>query len=152
MQGDGGVRRHKVEHPVDAFAARRSARELAEALGFDRRAALEVAIATSELAVNIAKYGVRGDVTVAPIDDPVRGRGIVILACDCGPPFNDFTLAQRDGFSDHGPIDPLTLIGRRGIGTGLGAVARFTDELTCETTPGGKQIRAVRFLKRPPRA
>jgi anti-sigma regulatory factor (Ser/Thr protein kinase) len=146
------VRRHRVEHAVDAFAARRSAMELAQELGFDRREALELAIATSELAVNIAKYGVRGDVTIEAVSDPARGPGIAIIACDCGPPFHDFALAQRDGFSDDGPIDPLYLMGRHGTGTGLGAVARFTDELTCEPTPEGKRIRAVRFLKRPKRA
>jgi anti-sigma regulatory factor (Ser/Thr protein kinase) len=145
------VRRYPVEHAVDAFAARRSAMEMAEDLGFPRVEALELAIATSELAVNIAKYGVRGEVIIEVIDDPARGPGIAIVACDCGPPFQDFLLAQRDGFSDHGPIDPLYRMGRHGTGTGLGAVVRFTDELTYEPLENGKRIRAVRFLKRPPK-
>ena len=88
------MRRHRVEHPVDAFAARRSAMELAGELGFHRLACLEIAIATSELAVNIAKYGVRGEVTVEAIDDPCSGPGVVIVACDAGPPFHDFELAS----------------------------------------------------------
>ncbi len=47
--------------------------ELARELGFDRLACVEIAIATSELAVNIAKYGVRGDVTLDAIEHPTRG-------------------------------------------------------------------------------
>ena len=39
----------RIDHVVDIFAARRGARELAICLGFDRRAATEIAIAVSEL-------------------------------------------------------------------------------------------------------
>jgi anti-sigma regulatory factor (Ser/Thr protein kinase) len=125
--------------------------ELAQELGFDRRACVEICIAASELAVNIAKYGVRGEVSVGEVDHPEWGRGIVIEASDCGPPFHDFALAVRDGCTDAGPLDPMRLLGRHGLGSGLGAVARFTDELACEPTEGGKRIRAVRYRRHPGR-
>jgi anti-sigma regulatory factor (Ser/Thr protein kinase) len=125
--------------------------ELARELGFDHLACVEICIATSELAVNIAKYGVRGHILVAAVDHPERGCGITIEATDCGPPFRDFELAKRDGFDDRGPLDPGRLVGRRGLGTGLGAVARLTDELGCERTEEGKCIRAVRYRVRPQR-
>lgn len=143
------MRRHRVGHPVDAIAARRSAMELANELGFDRLASVEVAIATSELAVNIAKYGVRGEITLDGIEHPQRGGGIVIVASDCGPPFHDFEQALRDDFDDEGPISMRWIEGRHGLGRGLGAVGRFTDELGWEPTAGGKRIRAVRYKKRP---
>ncbi len=143
------MRRHRVEHKVDAFAARRSAAELARELGFDRLACVEIAIATSELAVNIAKYGVRGDVTLDAIHHPTRGVGIVIVASDCGPPFHDFEQARRDDHDDDGPISLTWIVDRHGLGRGLGAVGRFTDELTWEPTAQGKRVRAVRYLKRP---
>jgi anti-sigma regulatory factor (Ser/Thr protein kinase) len=145
------LRRHRVEHKVDAFAARRSAMDLARDLGFDRLACVEVAIATSELAVNIAKYGVRGEVTVEAVDHPQHGVGLVIVASDCGPPFNDFEQARRDGFDDDGPMSLSWVVDRHGLGRGLGAVGRFTDELTWEPTASGKRIRAVRYKKRPSR-
>jgi anti-sigma regulatory factor (Ser/Thr protein kinase) len=142
------LRRHSIQHPVDAFAARRSAMELAFEIGFERRVCIEIAIATSELAVNIAKYGVRGYITLQAVDDPQRGPGISIVASDCGPPFRNFDLALKDGFDDQGPLDPGAIMGRHGLGAGLGAVARFTDELDWRPTEGGKEIRAVRYRKR----
>ena len=145
----GAVRRHRVEHPVDAFAARRSAMDLAGELGFERLACLEIAIATSELASNIAKYGVRGHITLEAIDDPRHGPGIVIVASDCGPPFHDFELAKKDGFDDEGPLSLRWVVDRHGLGAGLGAVTRFTDELGWEPTAEGKRVRAVRYLARP---
>jgi anti-sigma regulatory factor (Ser/Thr protein kinase) len=145
------VRQHPIHHPVDAFAARRAAMDLAGELGFDRRACVEIAIATSELAVNIAKYGVRGHITLGAVDDPRHGPGISIVASDCGPPFHDFEMALRDGFDDEGPLDPSELLSRRGLGAGLGAVRRFTDELYCVPTSEGKEVRAIRYMERPVR-
>ena len=139
----------RIDHVVDTFAARRGARELATALGFDRRAATEIAIAVSELGSNIIKYGVRGRVTVEAIDDAERGVGIRIVATDHGPPFCDFATALRDGFNDRGPLDPVTFLARHGIGAGLGAVTRFTDTIALEPAPDGKSIVVVRYLKRP---
>jgi anti-sigma regulatory factor (Ser/Thr protein kinase) len=143
------VARVAIEHPVDAFAARRLAMELAVEIGFDRRACVEIAIATSELAVNVAKYGVRGHVAVERVDDARHGPGIAILASDSGPPFHDFAMALKDGFDDEGPLEPGELLGRHGLGAGLGAVARFTHELGWEPTAGGKIVRAVRYKNRP---
>jgi anti-sigma regulatory factor (Ser/Thr protein kinase) len=123
--------------------------ELAREIGFDRRACVELAIATSELAVNIAKYGVRGHVTLEIVDDPRHGRGIAIVASDSGPPFRNFAMALKDGCDDSGPLPQHELRGRRGLGAGLGAVSRFTHELTWEPTAEGKNVRAVRYLGRP---
>ena len=141
----------RIDHVVDTFAARRAARDLAATLGFDRRAATELAIAVSELGSNIIKYGVRGGVSVEAIDDTEHGIGIRIIATDEGPPFCDFATALRDGFDDRGPLDPVTFLARHGIGAGLGAVSRFTDSITLEPAPNGKRIVVVRYLKRPGR-
>jgi anti-sigma regulatory factor (Ser/Thr protein kinase) len=141
-----GPREQRVEHEVDAFAVRRATADFARELGFGRIECLELAIAASELTSNIVKYGVRGRVRLEAAHDPVRGGGIRVIAFDEGPPFRDFELAMRDGFDDRGPVDPLTLIGRRGIGSGLGAVKRFSDELGWEPTPEGKQVWLVRYL------
>lgn len=142
----------RIDHVVDTFVARRAARDIAAALGFDRRAATELAIAVSELGSNIIKYGVRGDVSVEVIDDAEHGLGIRIIATDEGPPFCDFATALRDGFDDRGPLDPVTFLVRHGIGAGLGAVSRFTDTIALEPTPTGKRIVVVRYLKRPGRS
>ena len=141
----------RIDHEVSVFAPRRCARELATSLGFDRRAATELAIAVSELASNIVKYGVRGGVTVEATSDPQRGVGLRIVAEDEGPAFRDFATALRDGCDDRGPLDPMTFLKRHGIGAGLGAVKRFTDTIALEPAVEGqcgKRIVVVRYLKR----
>ncbi len=140
----------RIDHPASVFAPRRAARELATSLGFDRRAAVELAIAVSELASNIVKYGVRGVVTIEPAHDARRGVGIRIIAADEGPPFRDFATALKDGCDDRGPLDPVTYTNRHGIGAGLGAVKRFTDTITLEPAHGasGKRLVVIRYLKR----
>ena len=140
----------RIDHATSVFAPRRAARDLATSLGFDRRAAIELAIAVSELGSNIVKYGVRGGVTIERIADPQRGVGIQIIASDEGPPFCDFATALQDGCDDRGPLDPVTFLNRHGIGAGLGAVKRFTDTITLIPAPpgeSGKQIIVVRYLK-----
>jgi serine/threonine-protein kinase RsbT len=125
--------------------------KLATELGFAKRECAELLIVVSELCSNIVKYGVRGSVELAPWVDQVHGVGVSIVARDIGPPFRDFTMAQLDGYDDRGPIDPGVLMTRGGLGIGLGAVRRLTDSLSVDHGADGKAIRAVRYLRRPPR-
>ena len=136
----------RIERELDVFAARRAVRDAADAIGFGRRAREELAIVVSELATNILKYGVRGEIRLESIDDAGRGRGLRITACDVGPPIEDFATALVDGCAARGPIAPDELAGRRGIGGGLGAVQRLSDSLEYLPDEHGKRIRAVRFL------
>lgn len=141
----------RVDHATSVFAPRCAARDLATSLGFDRRAATELAIAVSELGSNIVKYGVRGGITVEVANDPRRGVGIRIVATDEGRAFRDFATALQDGCDDRGPLDPMSFLKRHGIGAGLGAVKRFTDSIELEPAPEGatgKRIVAIRYLKR----
>jgi anti-sigma regulatory factor (Ser/Thr protein kinase) len=97
------------------------------------------------------KYAATGELVARGFDAPGRGAGIEIVARDEGPPIVDFSRALRDGWTDCGPVDPATLLQRRGIGAGLGAVARLTDELGYERGVREKAIVAIRYLKRPRR-
>lgn len=138
-----------VERDGDILFVQQAARELAEHVGFVRRAALEIAIAASELTSNVLKYGVRGDVVLEAVAEPSRGPGLRITAHDEGPPFVDFERASQDRSDEHGPIDPALFAGRRGIGSGLGAVRRFMDACGWAPSDGrsGKQVWAVRWLR-----
>lgn len=138
-----------IRHEADIVVVQRLVRDYAIEHGFQRTAAVELAIVASELATNILKYGVRGVIRAEAVTDPERGPGLRILASDEGPPFHDFALAVRDGFDDKGQIDPFTFTARRGLGAGLGAVQRFSDEISWEPTEGGKHIQVLRFLVRP---
>jgi anti-sigma regulatory factor (Ser/Thr protein kinase) len=131
------------------YAARNGVRVFAAGVGFGRKAQSELVIVVSELASNILKYGVRGELVFRRVSDEANRNGIEIAATDEGPPIRDFENALRDGWTDRGPIDPRLLPRRRGIGAGLGAVVRLTDLVTHERTDSGKVITARRFMRRP---
>jgi serine/threonine-protein kinase RsbT len=137
-----------VRESLDVFDLRRAMRDVASALGFDDLACHELAIVVSELGTNILKYGTRGNVTLEPIVDDERGLGVRITAEDEGPGIGDFETAIRDGHATSGPIDPADFLHRRGIGAGLGAVLRLSDEMTYESDGGQKRLRVTRYVRR----
>jgi len=138
-----------IEVTGDVVHAQQAARISARDLGFDRVRAGELAIVASELATNILKYGVRGTLSFVDIVDLDRGRALAIVARDHGPPFRDFTAALEDECDDNGPIAPESRLKRGGLGTGLGAVKRFSDRVECVPLADGKEVRAIRYLARP---
>jgi anti-sigma regulatory factor (Ser/Thr protein kinase) len=142
--------RCEVRDLIDAYGARRLLREVARQIGFDKSACQELEIVVSELCSNIVKYGTSGSIELEAVRDPQAGVGIAIVAADTGPPFRNLELALRDGYDDTGPIDPLVLLKRRGLGAGLGAVLRLTDTFQVDQEePGGKRICVRRYVKRP---
>src|SRR5258708_4805092 len=94
-----------VREELDVFEARRTARRIAVEVGFDVQSREELAIAVSELASNIVKYGVAGDILFEKLRMDRWGDGIRVTARDVGPPIANLALAVRDGYSDRGPID-----------------------------------------------
>jgi anti-sigma regulatory factor (Ser/Thr protein kinase) len=144
------VAKHVIKTPLDVYGPRKTLEQVCCELGFARAARQELAIVVSELCSNIVKYGVRGSVEIERASDPVYGFGVVIVACDVGPPFHDFQMALNDGCDDRGPIDPGTLMKRGGLGIGLGAVVRLTDSIDLTQEPAGKTIRVCRYVRRPP--
>lgn len=137
------VRVFPVERREEAVLIATQARRLARQFGFTAKRAAEVAIVASELATNIARHGVRGDVTLILDDGPPRA--LTLIARDVGPPIRDLELAMTDGCDDKGPIDPALFLHRGGLGTGLGAVLRLSDRFEYQALPEGKEI-TVRFL------
>jgi anti-sigma regulatory factor (Ser/Thr protein kinase) len=140
---------HSIRHPVDVYGPRRTVEELAKTLGFSRTECQELAIVVSELCTNIVKYGVRGTIEIEPVDDAKYGVGVAVVARDIGPAFKDLGMALQDGCDDEGPIDPGKILNRGGLGIGLGAVVRLMDAIQVQQGRTGKEIRAVRYLRRP---
>lgn len=136
-----------VREWLDVFYVQRCVRDAAQQAGFSSRECSELAIVASELASNIIKYGVRGSLEIAGVTD-ANGTGLSLIASDCGPPFRDLNAAVQDGWDDRGPIDPLDMLKRKGIGGGLGAVLRLSHSFRVEPEPGGKKIYVVRYLSR----
>jgi anti-sigma regulatory factor (Ser/Thr protein kinase) len=139
--------RYEVRDWIDVHHIQRRAMEFAHLLGFSRRECGEIAIVASELTSNILKYGLRGSVEIESVTDS-GGTGVTLIAHDCGPPFRNLETAKLDGHDDAGPIDPLHMLKRRGIGGGLGAVVRLTNSFRVETKPNGKSVHVVRYLSR----
>lgn len=139
----------REEFPIrrrgDAVVASSQAGRLARDYGLDRKRAAELSIVVAELATNIVKHGVQGEI-VLTLHSP-RGE-IIIEAHDVGPPIHDLQVAMTDGCDDRGPIDPALILGRGGLGTGLGAVARFADRVEYREESGGKTITAWFRLQR----
>lgn len=140
------VRVFPVVSREDAVLIATQARRLAQQFRLSARRAAEVAIVVSELATNIAKHGIRGDLTLTLDDDaPPRGE-MTVVARDVGPPIRDLAMAVTDGCDGNGPIDPALLLRRGGLGTGLGAVLRLSDRFEYQELPEGKVITA-RFFR-----
>jgi serine/threonine-protein kinase RsbT len=113
---------------MDVEEVRREARLLALALHFDREHAEVVALAVSELATNLVRYALRGEIDVIPLNDQ-RGAGIEIRSRDHGPGIADVDEALSDGFSTAG-----------GLGSGLGSVQRLMDEFELTTGLTGTSV------------
>jgi serine/threonine-protein kinase RsbT len=130
-----------IHSPLDADQARREARALAAALGFDRADAESVALATVELAMNLHRYAPGGTLVLRAVQDGSR-RGVEIESTDHGPGIADPALALQDGYTTSG-----------GLGSGLPAARRLTDEFTLTTAPSGTRIVARKWLNTstPPR-
>ena len=141
---------YEVRVWIDVLAARTALKTLAGKLGFQPRETTELAIVASELGSNIIKYGRHGHLTFQPLQQfGAVCEGVRVVARDYGPPFHDLAIALQDGCDDRGPIDPIQLLHRKGIGGGLGAVLRMTHSFAVQPLPDGKQIVVERYLKAP---
>jgi serine/threonine-protein kinase RsbT len=136
VEGDLHLR---VATAQEAHTARRLARELARGIGFDAVGAEEVALAASELATNLVRYGRGGEIRLRRIDDGPH-PGVQLESDDVGPGIGDVDQAMRDGFSSGG-----------GLGSGLPAVRRLMDEFGIYSQPNGTHVIARKWLPKPSR-
>ena len=117
-----------IRSRLDADQARREARRLALRLGFDRGDAEAVALAASELAMNLHRYAVEGEIVLRAIEDGTR-RGLEIESQDAGPGIADPELALQDGYTTGG-----------GLGSGLPSARRLMDDFELRSQPSGTRI------------
>ena len=123
-----------VRTRLDADQARREARRLATSLGFDRAAAESIALAVSELAMNLHRYAVDGTIRLSVVVDGAR-RGLEVQSSDLGPGIIDPVRALQDGYSTGG-----------GMGSGLPGARRLMDDFDLVTGPTGTRIVARKWL------
>lgn len=139
------VRVFPVRGIADVVVVRKQAQRLAQQFGLGIRRSTELAIVVSELATNIVKYGIHGEVMVVQDSRAGRHGGIRVVARDVGPPIRNLEVALQDGCDDTGPIDPALVLRRGGLGTGLGAVLRFADLFEYQQGESGKAITVTFF-------
>lgn len=89
---------------------------MAEAVGFTGSDLTMISTAISELARNIIRYAVEGEVVVAPLAEGSK-IGVLVIARDNGPGIPDLDLAMRDGYTTGS-----------GMGLGLPGARRLMDE------------------------
>src|ERR1700676_1623315 len=85
-EGGAGARVFVVGDWGDVAITRHQARRLAREHGVEPRRAGEVAIVVSELASNIVKYGVRGEIALHVAAAGGDGITLTVVARDVGPP------------------------------------------------------------------
>lgn len=131
-----GIRSVRIGGEFDVLSAIALSQECAEALGMDATEVTTVEIVVGELACNLVRHAGGGTLTLNMLGG-VR-PGLEIVADDDGPGFADVGKALADGYSRGRLLDPDNRVrGEDGLGSGLGAVARFADDLEIVNKPGG---------------
>jgi serine/threonine-protein kinase RsbT len=125
-----------INSDADIVSARQKGRELASHCGFVSTDLAVVATAISELARNIVRYAVHGQIILRVVDDHGK-RGIEVVAADDGPGIPDVALAMQDGYSTSGSL-----------GLGLPGTRRLMDEFEIKSDSGKGTTVTVRKWKR----
>ena len=122
--------RVSIDCDADIVTARQKGRELASRCGFPTTDLAVIATAISELARNIVRYALHGEIVLRLVGDHPK-RGVEVVATDDGPGIPDLNRAMQDGYSTSG-----------GLGLGLPGTRRLMDEFEI-TSDFGKGTRVT---------
>ena len=125
-----------IDCDSDVVSARQKGRELASQVGFPSTDLAVVATAISELARNIVRYAIRGEIILRLVQNNGK-RGIEVVATDDGPGIADVRLAMQDGYSTSG-----------GLGLGLPGTRRLMDDFEITSDYGKGTTVTVRRWRR----
>lgn len=114
-----------IKDEASVYVAGQQAKKLARELHFDKVGQACLETVTLELARNALVHGGGGEMFLRPLHDVGR-VGLEIQVIDKGPGICDLEQAMIDGYSTVG-----------GLGTGLGAARRLSDEFEIDSQPGG---------------
>ncbi len=118
--------RIEVRGAVDVERARREARALARRLDFAPIEQEMVVLSVSELATNLARYAVDGEIVLSQIAGP-ETAGVRVESRDRGP-----GLAAPSGTS----VSAVS----HGLGAGLAGVRRLMDDFDLRSDPTGTVV------------
>lgn len=114
----------RVEEPGTVGATRRATEQLGARVGLDRVRIDALAIVVTELATNLVKHAVDGQLLIRPARSG-KIAGVELVAVDSGPGMADVTSSSRDGHSTAGSL-----------GIGLGAILRQSTWVDVFSMPG----------------
>lgn len=137
---------YTISRMEEVVYLRRQCDRFSIANGLSRRGAAELAIAVSELLTNVVKFANKGTLKLYCITSP--RLGIVVEVIDDGPGFVNVSMALKDGFSCGRFLSNDAYVDKRqGLGNGLGAVLRLTDELEISNNPnGGAKVFIIKWV------
>ncbi len=124
-----------IDDQSQVSQARREATFIARDIGFDQNGAANISIIVTEAATNLIKHGRGGQLVIRPSNRGGRS-GIELIAFDSGPGIDDVARAMRDGFSTSGSS-----------GTGMGAIARLSDDIEVYTLPSSGTVLVARIWR-----
>ncbi len=135
-----------VRRPPEVVALQARARSYAASAGLANVRCWELAIAVSEAATNMIKYG-GGGIVILRVGEEPRPY-VEIEARDRGGGIEQLEQALVDNISEGSDArevrDPLQ---RRGLGLGLGAIHRLMDEVEITSEAGkGTTLRARKWI------
>lgn len=131
---DPFAERAPVEDSSQVATARAMVVSTARQSGFDERRVDALALVATELAENLYRHGVQGELIVVRPRASGAAR-FSLLAVDRGPGVERFADCLVDGYSTGGTM-----------GTGLGAVQRLADDFDAVSEPGRGTVVSAGFL------
>lgn len=114
-----------IASEADILTARKQGRSLAAKLGFWSVEQIFIAMAISEIALNIIQYAGKGEIILGTAERGDGSHGILIVARDQGPGIANIELAMQEGYSTSG-----------GPGLGLAGAKRLMDEFEISSEVG----------------
>ncbi|HRI10936.1 MAG TPA: ATP-binding protein [Nannocystaceae bacterium] len=142
--------RYAIARESEIVALQVHARAFAAAAGLGKVACWEFAIAVSEATTNMVKYGGGGEVFLRRGDGP--RPYVEFEARDRGRGIDSIDLALVDNVSEGVDAREASPLRRRGLGLGLGAIQRLTDEVEIQSERGaGTTLRGRKWIPAPTR-
>jgi anti-sigma regulatory factor (Ser/Thr protein kinase) len=122
-----------VDDPSRVAEIRRAATAIAREEGLHETLVGHVALVATEVCTNLLKHATNGEVFLSALSDRSE-PGIEILAVDRGPGMTDVARCLADGYSS-----------AKTSGTGLGAIARLSQEFDIYSEQGRGTVLVARI-------
>lgn len=134
-----------VDSRADAMACPVRVAQFARQIGLAGKKVAELEVVVSEICTNIIRHGERGRLRYWRTHEPLPG--VVVVAEDEGPGFNDLELARMDGVSRGQIVAESRLRRSEGLGIGMGTLERLSDVVSISNREsGGARVAVLKSI------